>query len=287
MAQRAHYWSCSKFANWLRGTSKPGADTGEGWRKWHKKAKTAHPFRYWLAEEGLDKIQNAIWWPIDKLYDIKYYINNRWVTTTHALTAHPKDIKRGQWCDLTGRILPCLFNELVDFVEIEKAWSNIAWDKKAREKHKVPFWGVGWFRWRTWRSAEAGIEHLRWEMTLTNEEWLDEDQKHEAGPTGQANAAKEILELYTWWKEVYPTRKDPNELSGWSAWCDRRREKLADDDEDRKWLGLLGSGDNESEEELAETRRILDLSNAIEKQQQEEDEAMMIRLIKIRHHLWT
>jgi hypothetical protein len=77
------------------------------------------------------------------------------------------------------------------------------------------------------------------------------------------------------------------ELSGWSAWCDRRREKLADDDEDRKWLGLLGSGDNESEEERAETSRILDLSNEIEKQQQEEDEQMMIRLIKIRHHLWT
>ena len=175
----------------------------------------------------------------------------------------------------------------MEFVEIEKAWSNIAWSKEAREKYNPPFWGWGWFRWRTWRSAEAGIEHLNWEITLTNEEWLDEDKKHLAEPTGQAVAAKEILELYTWWKDVYPNRKDPMELSGWSAWCDRRREKLADDDEDRKWLGLLGSGDNQSEEEQAETRRILDLSYEIEKQQDEEDTEMMVRLIKLRRHLWT
>ncbi len=286
MAQRVHYWSCSKFANWLRGTAKPKAETGEGWRQWHRVAKKIHPIRYWLAEEGLDKIQSFIWWPIDQLYDIKYYVNNRWVTKTHALTAHPKDVKRGQWCDLTGRIMPCLFNELVDFVEIEKALSNIAWDKEARAKHKVPFWGVGWFRWRTWRSAEAGLEHLRWEMTLTNEEWLDEDEKHLAEPTGQARAAKEILELYTWWTEVYPNRKDPNELSGWSAWCDRRREKLADDDEDTRWASLLSS-DNDSEEERAETRRILDLSYEIEKQQDAEDEEMLFRLIRVRNHLWS
>jgi hypothetical protein len=287
MAQRVHYWSCSKFANWLRGTPKPGAHTGDGWRRWHKDAKTTHPLRYWLAEEGLDAIQGAIWWPVDKLYDFKYYINNRYVTRTHSLTAHPKDIKPGTWRDVGNRFLPCLFNELVDFVEVEKAWSNIAWSKEAREKYNPPFWGWGWFRWRSWRCPEAGIEHLNWEITLTNEEWLDEDKKNEAEPTGQAVAAKEILELYTWWKEVYPNRKDPHDLSGWSDWCDRRREKLADDDEDGKWLGLLGSGDDQSEEERAETRRILDLSNEIEKQQDEEDTEMMVRLIKLRGHLWT
>ena len=286
MAQRTHYWSCSKLANFIRGTPKPGAQTGKGWNDWHKTAKKAHPFRYWLAEEGLDKIQNAIWWPVDKLYDVKYYINNRWVTTTHALTAHPKDIKRGEWRDVGNRFLPCLFNELVEFVEVETAWSNVAWDKESRKKYNAPFYSWGWFRWRTWRSAEAGIEHLKWAMTLTNEEWLEEDNKHEAGPTGQATAAKEIFELYTWWKEVYPNRKDPHDLSGWTVWCDRRREKLKDEDEDTRWRAMLG-GEDETTDEQAETRRILDLLREIEKQQDDEDTEMMIRLIKVRNHLWT
>lgn len=286
MAQRVHYWSCSKFANWLRGTDKPGAHTGKGWDNWHKIAKKSHPIRYWLAEEGLDMIQNALWYPMDKLYDLKYYINNRWVTRTHCLTASPDLIKRGKWCDVGNRFLPCLFGELVDFVEIETAWSNVAWDKKAREKYNAPFYSWGWFRWRTWRSAEAGIEHLKWAMTLTNEEWLADDQKQLAEPTGQALAAREILELYTWWKEVYPNRKDPHDLSGWSAWCDRRREKLKDEDEDSR-LSALFSSDDDTEEEQAETRRILELCGQIEKEQQQEDEQMMFRLIKVRNHLWT
>jgi hypothetical protein len=286
MGRRTHYWSCSKFANWLRGTPKPSAETVAGWRNWRKIAKGASPVRYWLAEEGLDKIQDFIWYPVDKLYDAKYYINNRWVTRSHQLTAHPKDIKRGDWCDLSNRFLPCLFNELVNFVEIEKAWKNVAWSKEGRKKYNVPFWGVGWFRWRTWRCPEAGIEHLKWETTLTNEEWLDEDKKHEAEPTGQALAAREILELYTWWKEVYPNRKDPHDLSGWSHWCNRRRKKIKQEEPDANEFAILDSSD-ETESEQAETRRILDLCNKIEQEQQDEDERMMIRLIKIRHHLWT
>lgn len=242
--------------------------------------------RYWIAEEGLDYIQDFITWPTRKLYDVKYYINNRWVTHTHSLTAHPRDIKPGEWRDVGNRFLPCLFNELVDFVEVETAWSNIAWDKKAREKYNPPFYAWGWFRWRTWRCPEAGIEYLKWAMTLTNEEWLEEDKKHLAEPTGQAVAAKEILELYTWWKEIYPNRQDPMDLSGWTVWCNRRREKVKDDDENIRWSALLGS-ENETEGEQAETRRILDLCREIEKQQEDEDTEMLKRLIDIRNHLWT
>ena len=80
MAQRSNYWSCSKFADWLRGTPKPIAGTSEEWDDWNKAAETKHPIRYWLAEEALDRIQKFINWPLDQLYDIKYYINNRWVT---------------------------------------------------------------------------------------------------------------------------------------------------------------------------------------------------------------
>jgi hypothetical protein len=277
MAQRSNYWSCTKFADWIRGTPKRGALTADGWAEWEDEAKAYNPIRYWIAEEALDAVQNFIWWPVDQLYAVKYYINNRFVTRTHSLTAHPRDIKPGQWQDVGNRFLPCLFNELVDFVEIETAWSHIAWSDEARKKYKAPFWASGWFRWRTWRCPQAGLDHLDWAMTLTDEEWLEEGEKHKAEPTGQAIRAKELKELYIWWTTVYPNRPDPYEVSGWSAYCDAKRD--------------LNEGRLFGSEETAELRKqgdkALKLSSKIEKQYDDEDERMMIRLIKARDSLWT
>ena len=162
---RNNYWTCSKFADWLRGTTKLKCGTAEEWHEWETRAKADYPVRWWLAEEGLDMVQKFIMYPVDVLYAIKYYINNRFITRTHALTAHPRDIPRGQWRDVGYRFLPCLFNELVDFVEVESAWSHIAWDKEARDKYKSPWYATGWFRWRTWRCPEAGVDHLKWALS--------------------------------------------------------------------------------------------------------------------------
>lgn len=280
MAQRARYWSCSKFADWIRGIEKGDAKTSRGWREWEREGKRLHPIRYWIAEEALDAIQNFIWWPVDKLYDIKYYVNNRWVTRTHALTAHPRDIRPGQWQDVGYRILPCLFNELVDFVEVEQAWSHIAWDTEARKKYRPPFYAWGWFRWRTWRCPEAGLDYLRWASELRHDDEWDKGSEHYGQPTRQALAAQEILALYDWWVNVRPQRVDPHDASGWSAHCDRLRERDG---------GLLSGLDHENEtaEERAEVTRMLDESYRLEEQYEQEDEDMMIRLIRIRRSLWT
>lgn len=273
---RANYWSCSKFADWLRGTAKPKAATGKEWGQWRRASKEAHPIRFWIVEEGLDYLQNFVNWPGDKLNDIRYYINNRWITRSHALTAHPRDIKPGQWRDVGDRFLPCLFNELVDFVEVELAWNHVLWNDETRKKYNVPR-SRSFFRFRNWRCPLAGIDHLKWAMTLTNEEFLDEDEKHKAEPTHQAKAAKEILELYTWWTEIYPNRPDVYDVSGWSAYCDLRRKQGYD---------LLDLEDKTPE--MAEMcRTALDKSRAIEDEYNKEDEEMMIRLIKVRQSLWT
>ena len=116
-----NYWTCTKFADWIRGTTKLSAGTSEEWHEWEKRAKADYPIRWWLAEEGLDILQKIVMFVPDKIYAVKYYINNRYITRTHSLTAHPKDIRPGQWCDVGNRFLPCLFNELVDFVEVELA----------------------------------------------------------------------------------------------------------------------------------------------------------------------
>jgi hypothetical protein len=281
MAQRSKYWSCIQFADWLRGVPKGGAKTARGWREWNKEASQTHPIRYWIAEEGLDKVQNFLWWPVDKLYDVKYYINNRWVTRTHSLTAHPRDIKPGDWCDVGNRFLLCLFNELVDFIEIEQAWHHIAWDNEAREKFRPPFWASGWFRWRTWRCPDAGLAYLNWAKELkSNEDWCDKSDPNFDKPTAQAINAQEILELYNWWKNIRPLRVDPYEASGWSAYCESRRSKERD-----IWAELDHDDDTPAQQEL--TRKMLDEVYRIEKEHEQEDEAMMIRLIKVRNSLWT
>lgn len=279
MAQRSKYWSCSKFADWLRGSDKLKVGTGDEWDEWHQSSTKAHPFRYWLAEEALDAIQNFIWWPVDKIYDIKYYINNRWVTRTHCLTAHPRDIKPGRWCDVGNRFLPCLFNELVDYVEIELAWWHIAWsDKDERKKYDAPFWATGWFRWRTWRCRQAGLDNLDWQRNLRwTENEVGDDDPNLGQLTYQAVNAQEIMDLYHWWTEVYPKRPDPHDASGWTAYCDRRREEK---------IPFFSTKDETPE--LNEMRdKALDLCREIEEKYRQEDEEMMIRLIRIRESLWT
>ncbi len=270
---RNTYWSNSKFAEWIRGTEKPAAETSDGWNAWYKMAAAAHPVRYWIAEEALDAIQNFIYWPVDKLYAIKYYINNRWVTRTHALTAHARDIPRGEWRDVGNRFLPCLFNELVDFVEVEQAWHYIAWDKEARQRYKPPFWAWGWFRWRTWRCAEAGLDSLEWQRRLT----VDENDP-DSGPTFQAKNAQEILDLYNWWTQIYPNRPEPMEVSGWSEICEEQRKLEG---------GLFGSLANKDPKMRRRMNAAHKIMNRIEKQYDKEDEEMMIRLIRVRNALWT
>ena len=275
---RSHYWTIGKFADWVRGTPGPGALTSEGWDAWHTKAQAAHPIRYWIAEEGLDYLQKFVYYIPDKLNDVRYYINNRWVSHSHALTAHPRDIQPGNWSDVGNRFLPCMFNELVDFVEIEQAWHHCIWSDDMKTKYDVPWYRKGWLRWRTWRSAEAGMEYLRWAETLTNEEFLEEGEKHKAEPTSQAKAAKEIIQLYTWWTVTYRNRPDPYEASGWTAACEASR--IANGGR----LSFSGDKDPVLKKASDKAHKLL---QKIEADYEKEDEEMMIRLIKIRGSLWT
>ena len=275
---RSQYWSCSKFADWIRGTAKLSAGTSEQWDEWNTAAKIKHSFRYWVAEEALDSVQNFVNYPMDKLNDIRYYINNRWISKSHALTADPRDIRPGSWSDVGNRFLPCMFNELVDFVEIEQAWHHCMWSDDAKTKFDVPWYRSGWLRWRTWRCPEAGMEYLKWASTLTNEEFLDDDKKSEAVPTYQATAAKEIIALYTWWTETYRNRPDPYEASGWTAVCEASRAANG---------GRLHFGTEKDPVLKKASDKAHKLLQKIEKSYEEEDEAMMIRLIKIRQSLWT
>ena len=277
---RLHYWSCSKFADWIRGTAKLSAGTSEEWDEWTTRAQMKHNFRYWLAEEGLDYLQTIVYYIPDKLNDVRYYINNRFVSRSHSLTAHARDIRPGSWSDVGNRFLPCMFNELVDFVEIEQAWHYCMWSDDAKTKFNVPWYRSGWLRWRTWRCPEAGMEYLTWASGLVVDKDMGADpgEKGYSEPTYQAAAAKEIIALYTWWTETYRNRPDPYEASGWTDVCEANR--IANGGR----LSFSAEKDPVLKKASDKSHKLL---QKIEAAYEKEDEEMMIRLIKIRQSLWT
>lgn len=256
---RKVYWSCTKFAEFIRGFPMPKAATMVEWKKWESDCKKTKPLRFWLAEEALDKVQNILYLPIDLLYEFKYWFRNRFITKTHALVSN---LERGKWHELDSRILHSLFDELVNFVEVDLAWLNIAFSEESRKKYNVPFWAYGWFKTNTWRSYQSGLDYLDWASKLC----IESDNKT---PTPQAIAAKEIKELYLWWKTTRQYRKDPYDVSGWTN------------------IYLNSSIWNEDGQNKEEVEKSLDLLTEIENQYDKEDEEMLIRLIKVRKHLWT
>jgi hypothetical protein len=254
----------------VRGTPKLDAGTSEQWQEWKTDSKQKSKIRHWIAEELLDSIQNTIMFPVDVYREIRSYIRNRWIDKPHALTADPQDIKPGNWCDLAVRFLPCMFNELQKFVECEQAMMLVMYDKEAARKYNAPK------RLRGWRSREAGLAHLEWASELRYDDEWDESTGVRGKLTPQAKAAREIKKLYLWWVDVYRNRPDPMDASGWSDYCDMRREK---------GYGFLEEDKTPEEKEIGKIA--LDKTREIEEAYQKEDEQMMIRLIKVRDQLWS
>jgi hypothetical protein len=96
--------------------------------------------------------------------------------------------------------------------------------------------------------------------------------------TPQAIKAQEILDLYTWWTQVYRNRPEPMEASGWTAYCEAAR--LANG-------GKLMFSSDKTPELKKMSDKAHKLLRKIEAAYEKEDEQMMIRLIKVRHGLWT
>lgn len=193
------YWSSSKFANWIRGSEKPWALGWQEWETWHKNAKDKHPYRYWIAEEFLRKLQDFVNLPMDIYHTIQVYIRNRWIDKVHYLRT---DLTPGEYYDLDTRILHALFTELTDLVEVEYA----SMQKYNKEEHNYVF--------KKGRCALAGLDYLNWAGRLKYDEHMGfnpEDEFIYNKPTPQAEAAQTTLELYNWWKNR-DNRPDPYEL---------------------------------------------------------------------------
>ena len=82
---RFNYWSCSKFANWIRGEDKPSALEWSKWSEWHNNAEKNNPIRYWVTETLLNKLQDIVNFPLDVYHTIEVYVRNRWIDKIHYL----------------------------------------------------------------------------------------------------------------------------------------------------------------------------------------------------------
>ena len=242
---------------------KPDALPWGEWDKWHEKTRVKRPIAYFLSETVPDFTEN-IWKTITSPYhNMRKFLRYRIFAPMHIIKT---GLEPGYW-DMDSRLMHGVFNMLVDFVEIEKAWMNVVFNEESRKKFKCPWYCRGWTRWLTWRCPEAGLEHLRWEATLDSDNLPLEHRCDQ-----QAVSAREIMDIYDWWKNRRPTRKDSMEISGWSDWCE---------------IHSFGSIAGQSDKDKDRVKEMLDKMHKIEAQYDEEDELMLTRLIKIRKHLWT
>jgi hypothetical protein len=146
-------------------------------------------------------------------------------------------------------MLHCLFDELVNFIAIEKGTMN-------KISNPAPYKS----------DIDHGLEYLQWETTIRNT-WLDENDPDYNKPTLQAEVAMWIINAYNWWTNIRPNRPDPMDVSGWSDYCDKNPEGVSFSNDDTK-----------------EMNAILD---KMEREYYEEDTQMLIQLIKYRTSLWT
>jgi hypothetical protein len=84
--------------------------------------------------------------------------------------------------------------------------------------------------------------------------------------------------LYTWWTVTYRNRPDPYEASGWTAACEAQRAANG---------GKLSWNTPKDPTLKKQSDKAHKLLRKIEADYEKEDEQMMIRLIKVRHGLWT
>jgi hypothetical protein len=183
---RLNHWSCSKFADLIRGEKKPFALGWDEWAVWRKNQKKQRPFRYWLSDIVLPRIQDVFCFPYDLYYTIKIYVKNRFITKTHYLKTN---LPKGEWHDLDDRILHGLFNELVEFVE--KDLSHLSkWDQTKKYKFKKG------------RCKEAVDDYFKWVNSL--------DQKDDQ-PFKQTQL--KIKKLYEWWTIKRNRRLDPYKIT--------------------------------------------------------------------------
>ena len=173
----------------------------------------------------------------DKYLDAKYWILHRTINRYNKIEI--PSLAPGYY-DKDTQMLHGMFDLLVDYVECELGWMQLFFSKT--EKKNVPWWQT-FKSYRNKHTRRLGIKHLNWKIKLS-----DGSSNNKNGY--QAQTAKEQKELYLWWKDIRPKRKNPYSAPDYNS---------------TRW------------------KQAWDISEGYYK----EDTKMLVRLVKIRQHLWT
>ncbi len=231
----------------------PTCADSKGWKEFNLKCEKNYPIRYWLNE----KLIPNIWWPITRFFsNIRYWIRFRFFEKMYIIKT---DLKPDYY-DSETRMLYGMFSLLKDFVEIEKAWMQAIF----AEDYKKP-----WYPFKRFRSKTKGLLYLDWEISLQYEK--SDNKGIIEGHKRQSKAAQIVKDLYIWWVEIRPQRMDPYDL-------------IPDDSSNKKVKNFLDDLTSTIPDEL---KKIYTKIDKIEKEYQEEDTAMLIKLIKNRESMWT
>jgi len=260
---RYPYWSNSKLSykiqQWSGMEKSPTAASSKEWRELGERQQKVSPIIYWITEEGFDIVQDILFFPYDVYRNARAKLHNIFISKTQYIQTR---LPRGEWHESETRILHGLCELVVDFVEGEKAHMY--------DNGEV--WGGDDFVPIKDR-REAGLKYLDWEIGLVvDDDYPGATEEDKGKPTAQSETAQEIKDIYLWWKDVRPNRPDPMDISGWSDYCDTKRD-MFDPEED--------------EEKRKQVRVMLKTITKLEKTYDDEDTEMLVSIVKARKGMWT
>lgn len=248
----------AKFKKWLSYDCPAFADS-DGWQDYENSFKKNASVRYFFYKQipaAYGLVTNPVVFRFTRMKDwVRFRIVRYHVIDT--------GLEPGYY-DKSELMLHVNFNMLVNFVEVEKA-SRYVWSNEDKIK-------LSWWQKRFLRSREFGEKYLAWEISLS-------DPDNGSGMNiSQARAASEILYLYTWWKDVRPARDDlvtfdsryaefVEEYGFLYHFSDRWKDKYPD-----------------IYDEWSESCKI---SHKRDEFESDQDQEMLVRLIKLRLNLWT
>jgi len=248
-----------RFKRWMN-YDPPFSLSSKGWRLFNKEFKEVAPIRYYLNNDFKRNFILPILWKYDAIRDWVLY---RTIRRYHKLDT---GLKPG-YHDIVTKMLHVNFNMLKDFVEVEQAWQAFWWGDEGklepRWKKYIPFY------YRNFRRPDLGVEHFKWASTLDDPNLPPHERSVQ-----QAKDAREILVLYKWWVEDRPARKEIEHTPY----------------NDQGLGGILGCFDDDFDRDAEDFKAHVSSMEAASRQEEDwnnEDEEMLIRLIKIRKGLWT
>lgn len=238
-----------------------------------------------LIKKLLRKFKYYARYPLQSFKDLERYIAYRTYDNYRVVKA---DLPAGFY-EPGDLLLPISFALLKKFVEV-----NLAYQALWSHEDKAPKWlkiseylpsPLSDIITPDLVSRELGMLALEDQIESIQKDNMYSPQHREE----HLHTWKEIKELYIWWTDLRPKRGEPGDVSGFYEICETLRIKNGNV---HKFIPIAGSTCKSMQfsGSAADYKAYSDASDRMweeEKRQNKEDEEMLIRLVKIKEHLWS